>query len=155
MQIIMKILTQICLQCMTIHQYIPVTCYCSCCLLTICSILDNSYVRFLHVILHVVCPQYIVLTQHQCLLNAASTTGKRSRVSPPTVAFPPAEGPRLRSLPPAIIWPNNRTITPDMGNLNNEPSKKMQRPKTVRCWVFVWFHEIIYIYYCSFIIYPM
>lgn len=61
-----------------------------------------------------------------------TTTGKRSRAQSAHRSLPPSRGtPSSGLFPPAIVWPNNRTLTPDMGGLNNEPAKKMLRPKTV------------------------
>ncbi|XP_052781335.1 uncharacterized protein LOC128217918 isoform X2 [Mya arenaria] len=64
---------------------------------------------------------------------ATPSTGKRSRVQSAQKSLPASRGtPSSGLFPPAIIWPNNRSITPDLGSLNNDPhSKKMQRPKTV------------------------
>ncbi|XP_053377209.1 uncharacterized protein LOC123529723 isoform X3 [Mercenaria mercenaria] len=63
---------------------------------------------------------------------ATPSTGKRSRAQSAHKSHPNSRGtPSSGLFPPAIIWPNNRTLTPDMGGLNNEPTKKIQRPKTV------------------------
>lgn len=63
---------------------------------------------------------------------ATPSTGKRSRAQSAHRSIPASRGtPSSGLFPPAIIWPNNRTLTPDMGGLNNEPAKKIQRPKTV------------------------
>ena len=72
------------------------------------------------------------------LLSFSASAGKRSRAQSAHKSHPNSRGtPSSGLFPPAIIWPNNRTITPDMGALNNEPSKKMQRPKTVSCFMCV------------------
>ncbi|KAL4226305.1 hypothetical protein ACF0H5_014288 [Mactra antiquata] len=60
------------------------------------------------------------------------STGKRSRAQSAHKSLTTSRGtPSSGLFPPAIVWPNNRTLTPDMGGLNNEPSKKILRPKTV------------------------
>ncbi|KAH3820990.1 hypothetical protein DPMN_122743, partial [Dreissena polymorpha] len=82
--------------------------------------------------------QAVVYDYESCVSRTQSaftpmtpSTGKRSRVQSAHRSIASRGTPSSGLFPPAIIWPNNRTITPDMGNLNNEPSKKMQRPKTV------------------------
>ena len=87
---------------------------------------------FAKCILHSIFSDFSGCLPLQYVFIISATTGKRSRAQSAVRSLPPSRGtPSSGLFPPAIIWPNNRTLTPDMGGLNNEPAKKMLRPKTV------------------------